>query len=349
MMPATPSPSRSRTSPAPSRSRRPRRPRQHPRQPPVPTPGAVRGVRLTPGDGRIEVAWIAPADDAGADRRLPDPLPLGRGRVDGIGRGRVARDVGRRRRTHERRDVRVRGGGRRRDIGGLVDGRAHDRHARRAPGGAREAGRRGPGPRGADPGAGRRRVARVRLSVRMLGRPGPYLALPNRCRLASGITTAEIGNLTNGVEYVCRAFAANAAGLSDPSEASDAVRPCGSLLECNPVAPPILGLLGFLVARRAPRDALRPVPGSNSRVRGRRRRRRPHRESRPRIEAGDRLRPRPARRTGHRDRRRSESERGRPHSASARGDRFEVTDRVGRSRRDVRGAWSSRRFPRRPP
>jgi hypothetical protein len=63
---------------------------------------------------------------------------------------------------------------------------------------------------------------------------------------SSGITTAEIRNLVNGVEYVCRAFAANAAGLSDPSEASDAVRPCGSLLDCNPVIPPILALLGFL-------------------------------------------------------------------------------------------------------
>ena len=64
---------------------------------------------------------------------------------------------------------------------------------------------------------------------------------------SSGITTTEIRNLTNGVDYVCRALAANAAGLSDPSVASDAVRPCGSLLDCNPVLPPILGLLGFLL------------------------------------------------------------------------------------------------------
>jgi hypothetical protein len=63
---------------------------------------------------------------------------------------------------------------------------------------------------------------------------------------AAGSSTAEIGNLTNGVEYVCRGYAANTAGLSDPSEASDAVRPCGSLLECNPGATPVVGILGFV-------------------------------------------------------------------------------------------------------
>jgi hypothetical protein len=64
---------------------------------------------------------------------------------------------------------------------------------------------------------------------------------------SSGVTATEIGNLTNGIEYVCRAFAANAAGTSDPSVVSDVVRPCGSLVECNPIALPILGGLGALV------------------------------------------------------------------------------------------------------
>lgn len=61
-------------------------------------------------------------------------------------------------------------------------------------------------------------------------------------------TTAQIGNLTNGAEYVCRAFAANAIGQSDASPLSDAVRPCGSLLECNALLTPVLGILGFVLA-----------------------------------------------------------------------------------------------------
>jgi hypothetical protein len=61
-------------------------------------------------------------------------------------------------------------------------------------------------------------------------------------------TTGQVDNLTNGVEYVCRAFAVNATGLSDASPVSDAVKPCGSLLECNSLLPPILGILGVVLA-----------------------------------------------------------------------------------------------------
>lgn len=61
-------------------------------------------------------------------------------------------------------------------------------------------------------------------------------------------TSGRIGNLTNGVAYVCRAFASNAIGLSDASPLSDPVRPCASLLDCNPLALPLLGLLGLVMA-----------------------------------------------------------------------------------------------------
>ncbi len=72
---------------------------------------------------------------------------------------------------------------------------------------------------------------------------------PGKVDVASAAnTTAQIGNLTNGVEYVCRAFAANAIGTSDASPVSDAVRPCGSLLECNGALAPVLGILGFVLA-----------------------------------------------------------------------------------------------------
>ena len=58
---------------------------------------------------------------------------------------------------------------------------------------------------------------------------------------------STVGNLTNGVDYVCRAFAVNAIGKSDPSPLSSAVRPCGALLECNPVLAPILIVLAGAV------------------------------------------------------------------------------------------------------
>ena len=76
---------------------------------------------------------------------------------------------------------------------------------------------------------------------------------------AAAGTRADIGGLTNGVDYVCRAFIGNDAGLSDPSMLSAAVRPCGSAIECNPLLIPLLGLVGlgliagvvvFLVASR---------------------------------------------------------------------------------------------------
>jgi hypothetical protein len=72
--------------------------------------------------------------------------------------------------------------------------------------------------------------------------------------LTSASTTARIRELANGTEYVCRAFAANALGLSDASPLSDFVRPCSGLLDCNPLALPIVGgvlgvlLLGILLA-----------------------------------------------------------------------------------------------------
>jgi hypothetical protein len=63
---------------------------------------------------------------------------------------------------------------------------------------------------------------------------------------ASDGTTAQVGNLTNGVDYVCRAFAQNISGLGGASALSDVVRPCGSAIQCNPLLPPILAVLGLL-------------------------------------------------------------------------------------------------------
>jgi hypothetical protein len=65
--------------------------------------------------------------------------------------------------------------------------------------------------------------------------------------VGSSDTGARVGDLENGVGYVCRAFASNAVGRSDASPLSDAVRPCGSLLECNPLLAPIVGILSIIL------------------------------------------------------------------------------------------------------
>jgi hypothetical protein len=64
---------------------------------------------------------------------------------------------------------------------------------------------------------------------------------------SAGDTTGRIGNLANGTDYVCRAFAANAVGLSDASPLSDAARPCGSTFECSSMLAPILGVVGVVL------------------------------------------------------------------------------------------------------
>jgi hypothetical protein len=63
-----------------------------------------------------------------------------------------------------------------------------------------------------------------------------------------GEPSAEVTGLTNGTEYVCRAFATNTSGTSDASPVSDAFRPCSSMLECNPILQPILLGLGGVLA-----------------------------------------------------------------------------------------------------
>ena len=58
--------------------------------------------------------------------------------------------------------------------------------------------------------------------------------------------TVVIGGLTNGTEYVCRASALNGSGESDTSPPSDAFRPCSGLAQCNALTVPLLGGLAIL-------------------------------------------------------------------------------------------------------
>jgi hypothetical protein len=72
--------------------------------------------------------------------------------------------------------------------------------------------------------------------------------------ITSASTTTQIRKIVKGTEYVCRVFATNAIGVSAASPLSAAIRPCGGFLECNPALGPVIGgfvgllVLGILVA-----------------------------------------------------------------------------------------------------
>ncbi len=150
-------------------------------------------------------------------------------------------------------------------------------------------------------------------------------------------TTAQIGGLTNGAQYICRAYAANAVGMSGASAVSDAVMPCGSAGECNPLLQPILGILGVVLAGRGTGGLRRPVPGAKTRVRRRSGRCRSHRQPRTWVAHGYQIRSRPGQQAGHRDRCRSRSETGHPCPPTPRGPlRGDRQD--GPPRHDVRRA-----------
>ena len=211
---------------------------------PEPTPGAVRGVALTPGDGQIAVSWSAPAT-------TPVPIIAYRTRCrSGDGAWIESRDGP----SLETSAV----------VEGLTNGSAYECEVEAVGStsdGQWTAALATVTPVGLPVAPGKPAVEPLDRAVRIQV-PAEVASLPIDYRFecssdqgntwsarvdvpAAGTTTAEVGNLTNGVEYVCRAFATNAAGLSDPSAVSDAVRPCGSLLECNPGAAPFLGILGF--------------------------------------------------------------------------------------------------------
>jgi fibronectin type III domain protein len=65
---------------------------------------------------------------------------------------------------------------------------------------------------------------------------------------AADASKVTIGGLVNGTAYVCRSFAKNAIGQSDASPLSDSVKPCGSFLDCNGLLLPVLGILGIVLA-----------------------------------------------------------------------------------------------------
>jgi len=213
---------------------------------PAPTPGVVQGIRLTARDGRIELTWAPPA---------ATPAPIVDYRI------RCRAGDGDWIESKEGVSLETRA-----TVEGLTNGTAYQCEVA-AVGASSEGAWAAATTTGTPMG---RPAAPRKPSVEALDRALRISVTPDDGAGASGYhyecsgdkggtwpggvdvtsadnTTAQIGNLTNGVEYVCRAFAANAIGLSDASPISDAVRPCGSILECNSVLPPIFGILGFVL------------------------------------------------------------------------------------------------------
>lgn len=212
---------------------------------PAPLPAPVTGITLTPGDGRIDLAWVPPAST---------PAPI----IDYLARCGTGDGTW----IDSTEGVSLEPSA---TVDGLTNGTPYQCQVAAV----------GPTGPGAWTAAG--------TAVVPLGRPGapgkPSVQALNRavqisiapidsagvtgyhfeCSGDQGATwpaaidatadktTMQIGDLTNGVDYLCRAFASNAIGMSDASPLSDAVKPCGSTLECNSVLVPVLGGLGIVL------------------------------------------------------------------------------------------------------
>ena len=201
---------------------------------PPAAPGAPRDIRLTPGDGFIDMAWSPPAEGADAVTDY---------------RARCISDDG----TIESAEgVSAQPGAR---VEGLEQGREYRCEVATVtaagdgdwvPAGTAS-------PLGIPPPPAKPSVAAFNGAIEVAVEPAAGVAeyryecsadggatWEESTAVTSASTTARIRDLANGTEYVCRAFAANEIGLSDASALSAVVRPCSGLLDCNPVALPIV-------------------------------------------------------------------------------------------------------------
>jgi len=219
-----------------------------PTEPPVTpappaAPGSVHSIRLTPGDGYIDLNWSPPEEgaDAVTDYRARclsdgDTIESGEGvstdpaaRVEGLEQGREY--------TCEVAVVTAAGDGDWTPASGTAV------------------------PLGVPAPPAKPSVAPLNGAVEVAVEAGPDIEeFRYECSSDGGVTwnetdsitsastTARIRDLANGTEYVCRVFATNAVGVSDASPLSDFVRPCSGLLDCNPLALPIVSsILALLV------------------------------------------------------------------------------------------------------
>lgn len=216
-----------------------------PAQVPGPVPGSAQDIQLTAGDGRIDLTWAPPASSV--------PIVDYRVRCE-AGDGRwIESDEGVSLET-------------RASIGGLANGTSYKCEVASvgvSSIGEWTASRISAMPIGRPAAPDKPSVVAQDRALTISVTPGDSTAVSSyhyECSADSGTTwsaevdvasagdtTGHIDNLTNGAGYVCRAFAANAIGRSDPSPVSDTARPCGSGLDCNPILPPILGILGVFL------------------------------------------------------------------------------------------------------
>jgi fibronectin type III domain protein len=209
--------------------------------------GGVRGIELTPGDGRIDLTWTPPATTT-------EPIVDYRARcrtgtedwiesTEGVSVGTTATVDGLRNGTTYECEVAV--------VGSAGEG-AWTAASSTATPLARPAAPGKPSVEALDG------ALRVSVPADEASRaPGYHYECSSdnggtwpgvADATSSDTTAAQVDGLANGTAYVCRAFAVNPSGTSEPSPLSDAVRPCGSFLECNSLVVPILGVLGALLA-----------------------------------------------------------------------------------------------------
>jgi hypothetical protein len=214
---------------------------------PAPTLGAVLGIQVTAGDGRITVIWSAAIAGASAPPIVDYRARCRAGDTDwiesteGVSLARTATVEGLTNGTAYQCEVAAAGP---KSLGPWTDAAATVT------------------PIGRPAAPGKPVVealnAALQVSVTPADPPG-VTGYHYECSSDSGATWALVADVvsadnattqfgvTNGVTYVCRAFAVNAIGQSDASPISDAVRPCGSTLECSPVLVPVVGVLGIVL------------------------------------------------------------------------------------------------------
>jgi hypothetical protein len=220
-----------------------------PPPPPAPKPvvGAVRGIRLSAGDGKITLRWTAPIETAATE----DVVDY-RARCRGAdGKWIESKDE----RSVETDAV----------VEGLTNGVSYECEV--AAVGAGTEPRWVPAataiaPLG-PPGAPERptvQAADHQLAISVAGAAQGASGYRYECSSDGGATwswsvqvgasdpSGQINGVPNGVQYICRAYATNAVGMSAASAVSDAVFPCGSALECNPILQPIVAIVGALAA-----------------------------------------------------------------------------------------------------
>jgi hypothetical protein len=214
---------------------------------PAPTPAAVKGIQVTAGDGHVDVQWTAAVAPSAGPPIVDYTVHCRAGAGDWI-------------ESKEGVSLEPKA-----TVDGLTNGTAYTCEV--AAIGASGA---GPwtaavtpvAPLGRPAPPAKPSVEAANRAVLVKVAPAPSAAISKyhyECSGDNGDTwpaaidgsadgaPARIGDLTNGVAYLCRAFAANEIGVSDASPVSDLIKPCGSAVDCNPIILPAIGVLGLLL------------------------------------------------------------------------------------------------------